>query len=185
MKLYETERLIVRRWEARDAADLYEYASDPEVAKFLFAPYTNIPQAHERIESIIKTYENAENIMKTGEKIDYAIELKSESKVIGCISYAKYTEKAGGIVELGYMLNKKYQGSGYMNEAVLGIFQFIKSNNIGMRIEAIHDISNPSSGNVMKRVGMTFEGILRKRVINKSTGQREDAAIYSILVEEI
>ena len=39
--LYETEILIIRERENKDYKDLYEYAKDPNVSKFLsFKPYT-------------------------------------------------------------------------------------------------------------------------------------------------
>ena len=41
-----------------------------------------------------------------------------------------------------------------------------------------------SSGNVLKRAGMTFEGVLRKAGEN-NFHTRYDVALYSILYEEI
>ena len=35
MVKYETERLIVREWNEKDCADLYEFASDEEITKYL------------------------------------------------------------------------------------------------------------------------------------------------------
>ncbi|MBQ4535792.1 MAG: GNAT family N-acetyltransferase [Clostridia bacterium] len=52
------------------------------------------------------------------------------------------------------------------------------------RIVAVHDVANPKSGNVMKRAGMTKEGVLRKAGKN-NYHTRCDLAIYSILDEEI
>ena len=40
--IYETERLIIREWEDRDYKDLFEYASDERVAKYLFPPYKDL-----------------------------------------------------------------------------------------------------------------------------------------------
>ena len=72
-----------------------------------------------------------------------------------------------------------------MTEAVKGMFKFLKQNDLATRVEALHLLSNPASGRVMQRTGMTFEGILRKRIIHRLTGESLDAAIYSILAEEI
>lgn len=35
--IFETERLILRRWEESDAEDLYKYASNPDVKMFSMA----------------------------------------------------------------------------------------------------------------------------------------------------
>ncbi len=178
--LYSTERLNVRKWQKKDAADLFEYVSLNEVTKFLsFPTYTSLDQAHERIDSLLEKYTQEEI-----SGLDFAIELKTEKKVIGSIGLVAYSKKAGGIIEIGYVLNPKFQHKGYMTEALIGMFKYIKANQMAKRIELKHDVENAASGNVMKRAGMTFEGILRKKSQN-NTNKRADIAIYSILEEEI
>ncbi len=178
--LYETDRLIIRKWEDEDYLDLYEYASDKEVTKYLtFKTYESVENAKERIKFMKECYENGI------EKTDYAIMLKIEGKVIGSIGLGlSHIQRAGGTISIGYLMNKKYHGKGFMTEAVRGMFKYIKENNIAKRIEAFHDVENYRSGNVMKRAGMTFEGVLRKAHSN-NIHERCDTAIYSILIEEI
>ena len=176
--IYETERLLVREWEDKDYKDLFEYASDERVAKYLFPPYKDLNTAKKRITKLKAQYNRDDY------KRDYPIVLKSENKVIGSISMSDYKPQAGGIIMIGYTLNYNYQGHGYATEAVIGIFKFIKQNNIAKRIFAVHDIENIKSGNVMKRAGMTFEGIARKAGENQ-VHSRYDVAQYSILDEEI
>lgn len=136
-KIYETERLIIRKWEENDYIDLYEYAKVPEVSKFLtFQPYASIDDAIERIKVMRERYLTEEY------KFPYAIELKSENKVIGSIDIADYSPKAEGTIEIGYILNPKYQGNGYMTEALVNYFKYIKRNNIAKRIICKHDTLN-------------------------------------------
>ena len=71
-----------------------------------------------------------------------------------------------------------------MTECIKATFGYLKTNNLAMRICAVHDVDNIKSGNVMKRVGMTFEGISRKAGEN-NYHTRYDIANYSILYEEI
>ena len=47
------------------------------------------------------------------------------------------------------------------------------------RIEAQHELTNPSSGRVMEKCGMRKEGVLRQRLYNK--GKYVDVALYAIL----
>lgn len=177
--IYETERLIVRQWEDDDIYDLYEYCKDKETAKFLhFEPYASLDDAKNRIQAIKIKYE------ENGFIAPYAVVLKSENKVIGDINIVSFNKSAGGSVRIGYVFNPKYWGKGYATEVVKGVFKFIKQNKIAKRIEATHDVANAQSGNVMKRAGMTFEGILRKAGEN-NFHTRYDVALYSILEEEI
>ena len=176
---YETERLRVREWEDKDYEDLYEYASDENVTKFLsFPTYTSLDVAKARISFIRQQY--AENLIT----VDYCIELKQKNKVIGSIGIVGYKEKNEGEVEIGYILNPRFQGYGFMTESLVGMFKYIKQNNIAKRIVLKHDVENIKSANVMKRAGMSFEGILRKAGKN-NYHQRYDVAQYSILDEEI
>ena len=178
--LYETERLIVRKWEKTDANDLFEHAKDPSVSRFLkFKPYTSIEEAHERISKILEKYSNNEV------EVPYAVLLKANNKVIGSIDVDMYSPKGDGTIVLGYILNADYQGKGYMTETLVEMFKYIKRNNLAKRIVAQHDTLNIKSGNVMKRAGMTFEGVMRKAGDFNNTHTRYDLACYSILYEEI
>ena len=178
--IYETERLIIRHWETKDYKDLYDYAVYPEVSKFLsFQPYKTLQEAKDRIKKIRGKYKEK---CVVG---DNAVVLKQENKVIGSIDMVEYSPKAEGTIEIGYILSPKYQGKGYMTEALVGMFKYIKKNNIAKRIICRHDTENVKSGNVMKRARMTFEGILRKAGNKNNTHTRYDLAQYSILDEEI
>lgn len=178
--IYETERLIVRHWKNEDYKDLFEYASEKEVTKFLtWSTYKDEQTAIERIEHLIEKYK----LNKVTN--DYAIELKEENKVIGSIGINNYSESAEGVAEIGYVLSLNYQGKGYMTEALKGMFKFIKKSGFAKRIICQHDTLNVKSGNVMKRAGMTFEGVLRKAGEKNNTHSRYDLAQYSILDEEI
>ena len=176
--IFETDRLILKQWQKKDYNDLFEYASDDRVSKYLFPTYKTKQTAKDRINKLIAQY--SEEFSNK----DYAILLKSENKVIGSISLGSYSPKAGGIIMIGYSLNANYWGKGYATEAVKGAFKYIKANKIAKRIYAIHDVDNYKSGNVMKRAGMTQEGIMRKAGEN-AFHSRYDVALYSILEEEI
>ena len=176
---YETERLVVREWEETDSQDMFEYASDPEVTKFLhFPPHATPEVSMERIKLVRQKYKE-HTILG-----DFCIELKETGKVIGSIAINGYKEKNEGEIEIGYSLSRAFQGCGFMTEALIGMFKYIKRNKFANRISLHHDTSNEKSGNVMKRAGMTFEGVMRKAGSN-NFHSRHDIAIYSILDEEI
>ena len=183
MIIFETDRLIVRRWENNDSDinDLYEIGSDKVTNRYLTYPlYESRDTSVERIAYLLNTYEKG----YINEDQDYAIELKDENKVIGSIAIMGYKSCAEGVVELGYQLGSKYFGKGYMTEVVKEMIKYIFTNNIASRIQAKHDANNMASGKVMLKSGMTFEGTLRKYSSNNSAS-RIDCMIYSILKEEV
>lgn len=110
MKKLETERLILRPWKLSDAEDLYEYAKND-----LVGPNAGWPPHHSigESEKIILQFIAGECV--------YAIELKSESKVIGGIGiHNRQPDESLEHLkqrEIGYVLNPNYWGNGYVPEA--------------------------------------------------------------------
>lgn len=177
--IYETNRLIIRQWKPEDEADMYEYYSDKNVTKFLsFPSYQSREDAKRQIALSLENYQKDSFVQ------EYCIVLKDSNKVIGDIGITHYQEKNQGEAEIGYVLNPKFQGYGFMTECLLGFFRYIKTNKIAKRIIAKHDVENTKSGKVMERAGMILEGILRKAGVNQYHS-RCDQALYSILDEEI
>ncbi|MCB2341466.1 GNAT family N-acetyltransferase [Clostridium estertheticum] len=111
METLVTNRLILREWKESDSADLYEYAKSELVGPSAgWPPHKN----EEDSKGIIKMFiENNET---------YAVVLKSENKVIGGIGL--HNRKPDDSLfdmkqkEIGYVLNPKYWGNGFIPEAV-------------------------------------------------------------------
>lgn len=52
--ILETERLILRPWEEKDASDLFQYASHPEVGPIAGWPvHTSVENSREIIKSVL------------------------------------------------------------------------------------------------------------------------------------
>ena len=72
--MLETDRLILRRWGESDAADLYQYASDPAVGPAAgWPPHQSIEESRNVIGTVLSGAET------------YAICLKSDNRAIGAI----------------------------------------------------------------------------------------------------
>ncbi len=112
-----TERLILRPWEITDSKDLYEYAkSDLVGPRAGWKPH----KSEEESKDIIKMFIEDNDTL--------AIVLKSENKVIGGIGLHKRKpdESLAHLSqrEVGYVLNPKYWGNGYVPEAVHSIIDY-------------------------------------------------------------
>ena len=81
--------------------------------------------------------------------------------------------------EVGYSLARDCWNQGYATEALAAVLRFGFDTLRLNRIEAQHETSNPASGRVMQKCGMTYEGTLRSRVFNK--GHFSDVRLYAIL----
>ena len=61
----ETERLVLRPWEERDANDLFQYASHPEVGPNAGWPvHTSVENSREIIKSVLSAPETYAIVLK-------------------------------------------------------------------------------------------------------------------------
>lgn len=114
--MLETERLIIRKWKDSDLEDLYEYSKDELVGPSAgWKVHENIEETKRVLDDFIKD----ENV--------FAIELKSEMKVIGGIGLHKISAKGSLFLReknIGYVLNPRYWGCGIAPEAVDKILEY-------------------------------------------------------------
>ena len=111
MKMMETERLLLRRWEDSDAENLYKYASDPDVGPIAgWPPHQSIDESLEVIRNVLNGREAYAICLKTDRRAIGAIELKLNG-------HTDMTEREDEC-ELGYWLGKPFWGQGIMPEAV-------------------------------------------------------------------
>ncbi len=115
-----TKRLILRKVEIEDAADIYEYACLDSVSK-----YTQ-EKKHENIEDSIDSIINFHFKYKERNAFStYALELKSTGKMIGLI--ALHTCLSNNCFEIGFECNPKYHNQGYMQEALSKFMEYYEN----------------------------------------------------------
>jgi len=175
MPEFETERVKLRKLGIEDEQDIFEYCSDEEVARYTaWSKHETIEDTREYLRRVLEKYSNA-SIAPWG------IEEKKTGKFIGTagfMSWNIYHSKA----DLGYALSKAYWNQGYMTEVIRRIIEFGFERMNLIRIEASCLPKNIGSAKVMEKVGMEYEGILRKTIYVK--GRYEDLKVYSIVREE-
>ncbi|SFC35954.1 ribosomal-protein-alanine N-acetyltransferase [Alkalibacterium subtropicum] len=169
--MIETERLELRPVSLDDKEDMYEYASDKETAYFVFDQHRSL----EMTEEAIIVHFMRDPLGKFG------IVLKGTGKLIGTIDLRVKDENHRAI--LGYVLNKAFQGKGYMTEAGEALLDYA-FNVLNLDcVAALHDERNEASGRVMRRLGMQKEGVMR-HVGKWKNGEYFNDVYYSILKKE-
>lgn len=171
----ETKRLILRRLKPSDAKAVFEYASDPEVTKYVtWQPHKAIAESKSFIRFVLNQYKQD----KAG---DWAIVLRQTGKVIGTCGFTAINA-INNYAEIGYVLSHRYWGNGYMTEAVLALLKFAFDKMSLNRVEAVHILNNAPSGRVMEKAGMKSEGLLQQRIF--TAGEYHDVRIYAITKKE-
>jgi [ribosomal protein S5]-alanine N-acetyltransferase len=172
----ETERLILREFRASDEPDIHEYASDPEVVRFMEWG----PNSREMTRSALRGWLK-EQELGLEDSVTLAIELKSEGRLIGTIRIAVKDER-NRAADFGYSLNRRYWGSGYATEATRALLDTAFRRLDIHRMFATCDTRNIASYRVMEKLGMRREATFEKDVIQK--GEWRDSYLYAILADE-
>lgn len=174
--IIETERLILRPFRSSDAEFMFRnWASDPEVAKFLT---WNAHQSISDSENIVNMWSAQYNDIS---RYNWVIVLKELGEPVGGIDVVRVYENTD-TAEIGYNIGRKWWGQGIMTEAFQAIIPYLFE--VGfLQIRAAHAVNNPASGRVMEKCGLKYEGTLR-RFFRANSGELLDICYRSILREE-
>jgi len=177
----ETKHLILRDWIKADIDDIVEGLNNIEVAKWLAFvphPYTRW-HAEEWINRCIDNASKSED----RNSYDFAIELKSEQKVIGGVALNRISRihgTAGG----GIWLNPNYQGHGYGAEAFGEKIRFAFVDLKLRRLDNGFFEGNTSSLKMQEKFGYKVEGMRREAFRCMADGEIKHEHITGLLVEE-
>lgn len=169
-KFLETNRLIIRKFEENDLDEVFDYASNQEVMRYLPEDVFSKDDTRKFLKK--NAYEKAE---------EYAVILKEENKVIGHIVFHPWYEPFK-TWEIGWVFNDKYHRRGFASEAALKILEYGFENLKLHRIIATCDPRNIASYKVMEKIGMRREGHNIKAV--NINNEWLDEYFYAILDEE-
>ncbi len=175
-KRLETERLILRPFKKADGEAMYRnWASDPEVTKFLTWPNHADPMVSLRIAA------RWEELNPRPDNYQWAIVLRELGEPIGSISVVRIDEDVDGM-EIGYCIGRKWWNKGIMTEAAREVIRYLFTEVGAKRIAGRHDVANPASGRVMRKLGMKKEGVLRQA--DRNNQGIVDVVYRSILFDE-
>ncbi len=170
-----TERLLLRKIDKKYAEDVYEYASLPEVTRYL------LWEAH-KDPAYSREYVNyLQGLYREGSFYDWGIVLRESGRLIGTCGFTRF-DFENDSAEVGYVLHKDHWGSGLAAEALAEVLKFGFCELGLQRIEGHYMAENGASRRVMEKNGMTFEGILRNSLLVR--GHYVDVGICAILRED-
>jgi len=167
----KTARLVLRRFQFSDHTDMFQWASDPDVVKYLsYAPHKTINETKAVLKSWIKNY-------STTTTYNWAIEF--QGVVIGNIAVVTQDDECF-TCHLGWQIDKPYWNKGIMTEAANAVVNYLFDEVHYDRITSGCDTRNIGSSKVMQKIGMTLEGTFRRYCYQKD-GSIGDKFYYAIL----
>lgn len=168
----ETECLILRSFELSDCREVQTLAGEYDVAK------TTLSIPHPYPDGVAESWITSlgEEAVK-GRAYVFAVVKKEAHNLLGCMSLyiALHHQRA----ELAYWIGKPFWGNGFATEAARRVVAYGFNELQLNKIWAAAFMTNHSSSNVMKNVGMKQEGILKQHVMKWN--HPEDLEYYGIL----
>ena len=168
--------MVLRAVEVSDGKLLFDlYARDPVATKYMSFKCTG--RLEDTQDYVSKS---AQFFSGTGSPIrnfQWVLIEKMTGEPIGAAGFGPKDSKT---LSGGYILAQKWWGKGFATEAFTPLVNWGKSQPGVLRIEATHHRDNPASGKVLKKSGLSFEGMFPALCTYPNVSdQPQDSALYS------
>ncbi|MBH0155215.1 GNAT family N-acetyltransferase [Fictibacillus sp. 5RED26] len=173
---FTTDRLLIRMPKPGDGKAMFEAinASLDELKPWL--PFAHFEQTEEDVEVNIR---EAHLKFLSREDLRLLVFLKENGNLVASSGLHRINWDIPKF-EIGYWIDTRYAGKGYMTEAVQGITEFAANELKARRIEIRCDTQNDKSAAIPERLGFTLEGILRNDALEiGSTTKLRDTSVYA------
>jgi RimJ/RimL family protein N-acetyltransferase len=169
----ETDRLRVRPFRPGDADALYAYLSRAEV--YRFEPGAPIDRAEARL--IVEERSTGTSFL--------ALELRSEGRMIGHLSWHLVEPAHLRTWELGFIVDPRFQRRGFASEGTRAWIEHAIATGAVHRVVAHCHPDNVASWRTLERVGFAREGHLRHNLFFRTDDAGEpiwqDTLVYALL----
>ncbi len=165
----QTERLTLQPLGTGDFAGFHRYASDPENTRMmLFMPMEGEADS-------MRYLTEREAQWNAQPQMIYEFAVLQNGTLIGSVSLDLLPEQNG---ELGWILDRRYWGQGYVAEAAKALVQL--AGQLGIKRLIAHcDSENTASRRVMEKLGMVLVGITSGRK-NRGSDEIRQECLYEM-----
>ncbi|WP_175639165.1 GNAT family N-acetyltransferase [Metabacillus schmidteae] len=172
---FYTDRLLIRMPKPGDGKAVYDaiQASIDELKPWM--PFAQKEQSEQETEINIR---NAYVRFINREDLRLLIFLKDTGEFIASSGLHRINWDVPKF-EIGYWIDTRYSGKGYITEAVQGISNFAFNELKARRIEIRCDSKNEKSRRIPERLGFTLEGIFKNDAISADGIGLRDTCIYA------
>lgn len=175
----ETERLILRRYEASDTEAMTRVVTASRHYLGVWMPWARAePISDEDRAELMETFIRQ---FDEGEEFVMGIFLSDTGEFMGSTGF--HTRLGEGILEIGYWIAADRQRNGYVTEAVAALTQVGLEYSGAERIEIRHVPRNLHSRAIPERCGYTYEG--RHETLLPGVDELEATDIWAATTENL
>lgn len=174
---FKTERLFIRPVSINDKESMFGYRADPETSKYLSLVPSNVDDV------AIFINKTSSDIDVPGTWFQFVIIEQMSNQLIGDIGiHFLENDPENKQVEIGYTLDRNYQGNGYATEALTIIISYLFTTLNKHRISASIAPVNIASIKLIERLGFRKEAHFKESLFFH--GKWVDDMVFAILAKE-
>ncbi len=168
----ETDNIYFKPLSQEDAREIYDYASDEDVSRFI---------GWNLMKTLLETREYVETMIKreaAGTHMYASVVLKATQAIIGTVMLFNFDQEANQ-AEVGYVFHKAYWGKGYGAQSLALVSDFALEM---LKLHKLHasvvDV-NIGSARILEKNGYVLEGRLKDHFFIE--GNYYDSLLYGII----
>jgi ribosomal-protein-alanine N-acetyltransferase len=173
------EQIYIRPLDLLDMLPLLQLRLRNRVFLEPFEPI--LPDSHFTLEGQRELIEAVMHHWENGTGYGFGIYLVAADELIGRMNLSNVVRGAWQSCTIGYFLDQRQNGLGYMTEAVRLAVRFAFEEADLHRVQAAVMPHNPASMRVLEKAGFRYEGLAKYYL--QINGKWEDHNIYSITKE--
>ena len=167
-----TERLILRRIEIDDKAEIYKIRSNKKLMQYIDRPLAV------SMEDAVALIDKINRSLEKNEGITWAVSLKDDPKLIGTIGFWRI-DKEHHRAEIGYLLQEAFHGKGIMKEAIEAVLHYGFTTLHFHSVEANVNPANTASIKLLEQLQFIKEAHFKENYFYN--GRFWDTVVYSVL----
>ena len=174
----ETDRLVVRCWDPKDAVLMQAAAAANKEHLLPFMPWAaDEPQSVEQKAELTRRFRG---LFDRSEDYVYGIFNRDESRVLG--GTGLHTRLNGNALEIGYWLHKDFINQGYITESTAALTKVAFEIYHIDRLEIHCSVENLASAAIPRKLGYVHEATRRR--LGFANGQHSDSMIWTLFADE-
>lgn len=164
----ETDRLILRRFQPKDALDCFAFLSaEKDCYMDCSKPFTEMNDEYTERMDLFASRET-----------QYMIVLKESGKVIGTVNVFDDDSRAVDAKEIGYAVSPSYQRKGYAYEALTALVDLLQNDlKFDLVVAGVLE-ENIASIRLLEKLGFQKEGLRHKAVWHEGLNRPVDLIYY-------
>ena len=174
----ETERLVLRCWDPKDAVMMQAAAAESKEHLLPFMPWA--AEEPQTVDQKVELTRRFRSRFDSGEDYVYGIFNPDESRVLG--GTGLHTRIKGNALEIGYWLHKDFINQGLATETTAALTKVAFELYHVERLEIHCTVQNHASAAIPRKLGYTHEAT--RRGLGYANGKTSDAMIWTLLASE-